>query len=207
MPILFQPEPPEPHDGPLIGADSDWWNTACINPFGTSWTTYARGYLAAARILVEKVGETKSEQDSLVYPIVFLCRQYLELTLKYLLSTAREFLGEDAQTANGHSLIVPWNTLRPLFERLDKRMNQRVLSRAELEEVHRLLRECEKVDRTSFAFRYPVDKKGVSSHPQDLAHLIVRRLIDGVNRLAHLLDSLVVATDYYHDFWGPGAEP
>lgn len=205
MPRFELPGPPTPHEGPLFAADADWWNNACIDPFGTSWTVYSRGYLEAARILVRRVGDTQQQQDLLVYPIIFLSRQYLELTLKYLGTTASDLLHEAPLNQKGHSLSALWLRLPGLFRRLEAEMAQEVLPESHRQEIDRLLEEFERIDRTSYAFRYPVDNNGDPALPVDLTHLNLRRFGDAMDRLAYLLEDLITATDYYYDYFGPGA--
>jgi len=62
------------------------------------WDAYASGYLEAANLLVEKALETGQRTDTLIYPVAFLYRHYLELRLKEitiqggeLISGQREF--------------------------------------------------------------------------------------------------------------------
>ena len=62
----------------------DWWNNACLNFMEgkNTWYGYFRGYQRAAELLVQYVDCEKQYQDTLVFPIIFLYRHYLELILK-----------------------------------------------------------------------------------------------------------------------------
>jgi hypothetical protein len=53
-----------------------------------------QGFRLAADLAVEHVVTTGNDQDSLVYPVVFGYRQYLELRLKGLLRDASRLLDE-----------------------------------------------------------------------------------------------------------------
>ncbi len=63
----------------LFGADSDWWHNACPNYAWNPWHAYSTGYRCAADILVAFIDSSGREQDTLVYPIVFLYRSILNL--------------------------------------------------------------------------------------------------------------------------------
>ena len=65
----------------------DWRMNACVNWGGG--TLYSDGYKTAADTLVNQVAADRYTSDTLVYPIVFCYRQYLELLLKALLEEAR----------------------------------------------------------------------------------------------------------------------
>jgi hypothetical protein len=79
-------EMPWPRKGDILfDAGSDWWHNACVGWSRDQWMGYAEGYKLAADLLVQHVVDTRSKQDFLVYPIVFLYRQALEVALKHLL--------------------------------------------------------------------------------------------------------------------------
>ena len=73
----------------------DWWNNARINHGGlisNKWEVYAMGYKIATETLVDKVLSEQTNQDHLIYPIVFLYRHYIELRLKEIIDTGVSFL-------------------------------------------------------------------------------------------------------------------
>lgn len=53
----------------------------------TSWVVYAEGFKRAAEILIENVSNT-FEKNTVIFPILALFRQYVELTLKEIISYA-----------------------------------------------------------------------------------------------------------------------
>lgn len=201
------PTPPEPFTGSLVSSDADWHFNACLDTYSGSWTIYAHGYLEAARALVSRVGQTKSSQDTLVYPIVFLFRQYIELTLKHLIVTTGELIDNTQVPGNRHSLHPLWERLLPLQAEMEVRMSQVVLNQLEQEEVGRILREFDVFDKRSYTFRYPVGRDGEPSLPAHLRHLNLRRFRDAMDRLAYLLDRLVMGAEYFYEYYGPGAAP
>ena len=57
------------------------------------------GYKAAADTLVEKTKSSLADQDSLVFPIVFNYRHFIELNLKYLIAMYGPFVGIRSELA------------------------------------------------------------------------------------------------------------
>ena len=95
----------------LLSAAPDWWNNACIGFTDSEWPLYARGYKRAADILVMHVNECATDQDSLVYPILFLYRQHFELRLKHLIQDACRILDEEFVVPKTHRLPLLYTTL------------------------------------------------------------------------------------------------
>jgi hypothetical protein len=79
--------PPPRKSDVLFGLGTDWQANACVNGIDDSMA-YQDGYRRAARHLAEYVCETERGQDYLVYPIVYLYRHHIELTLKSIISVA-----------------------------------------------------------------------------------------------------------------------
>ena len=69
------------------------------------------GYKDAADALVGALAERKAPLDSVVYPLVFLYRQGLELELKLILPLARRLAGKEASVDIGHKLMPLWSEL------------------------------------------------------------------------------------------------
>lgn len=80
------PPPPRKGDKLFRGDLRDWKNNACLRN-GNEYA-YREGYRRGAQILVRAVEETQSDQDFLVYPIVFLYRHHIELALKRVIKRA-----------------------------------------------------------------------------------------------------------------------
>jgi len=186
-------ELPWPRPGDVLFAEAaDWWMNACVNYGGG--LMYAIGYRRAGDALVERVAETCSEQDFLVYPIVFCYRQYLELMLKADLREARAALGESPPKAkrdplDDHPLMPLWQQLRPLIER------RWPDGGPEPDHVEDALRQFDTVDRRSFAFRYPTGKKGERSLPEHMLRINLRNLAEVVARIGAFLEGTLDAFD------------
>ena len=75
--------------GPIFTSDVDWRFNACLNWTNDTLELYVIGYKEAADKLVENIMDTPRYQDTLVFPICFLYRQYIELRLKELIKSGR----------------------------------------------------------------------------------------------------------------------
>jgi hypothetical protein len=175
------PGMPSSHDQ-LFSNQEDWWNNACMNWSSSGWSLYATGYKEAADALVAKVEEHSTNQDTFVYPVLFLYRQYLELQLKMMVRTLRHLLDGGRDFPSGHRIDGLWSEADRLLRRAFP-----TESKAELAETGRLIREFANVDPLSTAFRYPVDKEGSPSLP-GIRYINLRNVRDVMAKVATLLD-------------------
>lgn len=172
---------PRPGDE-IFGAGDDWQMNARVN-WGGGWTLYAIGYRNAGDALVERVAQDRGEADTLVYPIVFCYRQYLELLLKDTLVEARRYYEIDKVFDNTHPLMDHWQPLRDLLE-------IRWPSDPEpLNAVEDNLRQFDEVDEGSYAFRYATSRRGEPSLPDEMRHINLRNLAEVVARLGTFLEA------------------
>jgi hypothetical protein len=92
----------------LFGTEGDRFLNACLNFAEDEFHLYATGYRSAAEHLFRVVDTNLREQDTLVYPIVFLWRQYLELSLKNLVRTGNLYVGRPAIFPMHHRIKELW---------------------------------------------------------------------------------------------------
>lgn len=186
--ISFEPPPlPSPTDK-LFETSEDWWNNACLNSLSNGWSIYAIGYKDAADILVAHIEEEQRHQDTLVYPIVFLYRQFLELALKDLIRKGRKLQDINKPFPITHKIDDLWQ----IFSQLLCKMSPDD-SVEEIKQIGRLISEFSKVDPMSFAFRYPEDKEGKPSLP-GMDHINIINIRDVIGKIAVILngaDSLI----------------
>lgn len=175
----------------LFKSEKDWHNNACLNYGLDDWYIYAEGYKQAADYLVNRVIESGEDQDTLVYPIVFLYRQYGELRLKQLARDACDLLGEPFVLRRTHRLDELWDTAFALIQRVEGgETGPGVL------EAGAILKEFSQVDPTAQAFRYPEDRSGRIS---EIRYINLRRLRDEFAKVTLVLDGVVDAFSYYQD--------
>jgi len=98
--------------------------------------------------------------DLVAFPIAFLYRHYLELSLKALIMDAGCLLDRPQDPGHSHALLDLWRKLRPLLEEISPGESPGFLDRSE-----QLISEFETLDLGSYSFRYPVDKKRNPSLP------------------------------------------
>lgn len=114
----------------------DWHNNAMLGWTHFPWDIYAAGYKDAADALVGALAERKASLDSVVYPLVFLYRQGLELQLKLILPLARRLAGKEAVADHQHGLMPLWNELRRHLQQLDPREDDKELGRVNTAGAH-----------------------------------------------------------------------
>jgi len=165
----------------LFPSHDDWWNNACLNLSRNDWGVYALGYKEAADLLVEHIVTHRFSQDTLVYPILFSYRHYIELMIKDTLRMARRLQDVADQPMGHHKINNLWDELHRLLLIIfpDEMVN-------ELKDISRLVGEFSTVDPGSFSFRYPVDKAGNPSLP-GITHINLRNIRDVVANIATIL--------------------
>ena len=120
-----------------------------------NWIAYIEGYKDAADYLVEHAVE-ELPVDMLVYPIIFLYRQYLELQLKDLFRVLLLCHNNPPKTLITHNLIQIWREFRPLMESLDGNFE----GLEYYDHIEARIKEFDLIDEKSDSFRYPLDRKG-----------------------------------------------
>ena len=165
----------------LFTSQEDWWTNACLNWCNDGWGLYATGYKEAADLLVQHVIDSGKSQDILVYPIVFLYRQYLELAIKDLIREGRLLQDIDAPFPVHHKLNELWKICQNLLNEISPGD-----SVGELGQITRLLDEFSAADPTSMAFRYPADNKGNPSLP-GVTTINLRVVGEVVEKITNLL--------------------
>jgi hypothetical protein len=181
---------PAMKDG-LFSTAEDWWNNACLNFFHDGWSIYTIGYKDAADSLVEQVETTGRGQDALVYPIVFLYRQYLELAIKDLIRHGYRLQGIKKDFPKTHDISKLWIICSGLLEQISPGD-----SKEELKQIGRLISEFCSVDPTSEAFRYPEDKAGNHSL-STMVTINLRNLKEVIAKIAVILDGADAVIDNY----------
>ena len=140
----------------------NWQDNAYIAPHGHSrLVMMMSGYKKAADLMVEHAIANDVDRAALVYPIIFNYRQFIELSLKYLIATYGPTVGVEP-VWNSHDLGRLWKSL---IEVLDGYGHDDVDQTDPV--VAQIVAEFAKVDPKSFSYRYPVDTKG---NPIPVAH-------------------------------------
>lgn len=171
--------------GSLLRSDlPDWRNNACFQP-DPPLHVYASGFLEGARVLRDEVLHRHGLVDSLVFPLIFCYRHYLELALKGFIATGRDLFGDQPAFAETHGLLRLWQEARPLLDRLEPPVDYAEVARAE-----GTISKLNELDRTGEAFRYPfgTQKSGAAPLlPRELIKFNVRHFSDQIEGVGNFL--------------------
>jgi len=145
---------PRKGDMPFKRSDDQYRNASIDHHGHDRLVMMMKGYKRAADLMVEKSTETNYDRDCLVFPIIFNYRQFIELSLKYLISTYGPSVGIDANW-NSHNIDFLWSKFLKVIEGYgveDPDQTNPI--------VGNIVAEFAKVDPKSFSYRYPVDTHG-----------------------------------------------
>ncbi len=199
---------PWPQDGDnLFIAGEDWYHNACLHFLPDSLDLYIMGYKEAGDRLVTSSMEDRSHQDALVFPIVFLYRQYLELSLKRLIREGNWLLGIPSKwgevgyptDGKSHNLLVLWKECKKVLELVGTNYAELKIADQDLKTIEDLLTQFSQQDPGSDASRFPTDKKNNPSLP-NLRTINVRNLATVMAKIASFFDAIATAVSVYLDW-------
>lgn len=132
----------------------DYTHNAIVRTGIDKFFLFSDGYKSASVKLFEQLDGSAYAASTLVYPLIFLNRHFLELRLKELISGLNFVISHEYSFSNGHNLKWLWDTYKSLLNQVEdtSHLNKTLLANAE-----RLIVEFNSIDSTSFSFRYPVD--------------------------------------------------
>lgn len=112
------------------------------------------GYKTAGDLMVKAAGHDRLARDTLVFPIIFNYRHFLEISLKYLLATYGPMVGI-APNWRSHDLAKLWESVLEMLHKYGT---------TDPDDTHpivgAIIIEFAKIDPHSYAYRYPVDIQG-----------------------------------------------
>ncbi|MFZ2490255.1 MAG: hypothetical protein WA208_02105 [Thermoanaerobaculia bacterium] len=174
---------------------------------------YGYAFHEAAQALVREMLSRPGYSDLEALPVVYLYRHALELYLKAILVIGNQLLavnGDDItekdlqRVLNSHRLTPFLPHLRTILDAAG--MEWFVDEPKELrsmEDLSKVLREIEEVDADSFAFRYPVTKRGDGALPHAF-EFDLRACVDVLDHLIEMLDAALSCLD---SMWDAVDEP
>jgi hypothetical protein len=143
----------------IFDSSDEWYYNAIIHhntgSESTKWDAYAEGYRLAAETLSQKVFAEVSNRDTLIYPIIFLYRHYLELRFKEIIEQACFLLDEHQKSTKHHDLNILWNETRRLISIIWEKPSKEALN-----QIDNLVSDLSNLDKFSEHFRYPIKKNG-----------------------------------------------
>ncbi|HRE53683.1 MAG TPA: hypothetical protein PLP22_02680 [Candidatus Competibacter sp.] len=175
----------------LLIRGSDWQNNACLNFTPNVAYGYIHGYKCAADSLVTQIIQTRSNQDILVFPIVFLYRHYLELALKYIIADGRKLLGEKGSFPTHHKIEHLWPLAKGILRKIWSGSEPK-----EVELIDHLIKELSIIDPDSMSFRYPENLEGKNSLP-NIKHINLRHLGQTIDQVGDFLEAVHMGISEY----------
>lgn len=135
------------------------------------------GYKKAADLMVAATIANPSERNFLVSPIIFNYRQFVELSLKFMLATYGPAVGVEPNWRS-HDLSLLWRDFTEVLA---------IYGTADPDDadpiVAAVVAEFAKIDPGSYSHRYPVDTKG-NPLPLAIADLHLPTLADVMKAVA-----------------------
>lgn len=176
----------------LFGSGTDWQAIACVAS-GFDDIIYQDGYRQAALRLVEYLCDKGSGQDFLVYPIIYLYRHHIELTLKSIVRTAYSLLDQTVTDKRSHpltkhDLLKLWELARPLLDSVCEIADNSAFPLDDLEGLESYVKQLHEHDDDGQHFRYPTTTKGTPSLRPGLTTINIRNLSNALEKLADYLE-------------------
>lgn len=162
------------------------------SPAGGAWLKnptnkfflYSEGYKEAGNELFKFCIKGTLYRNLLIYPLIFVYRQFLELRLKELIIMGYDYIPEAKDFPDEHNLDNLWKLYRhdilSKIESIDKDI---------LDNVENVILQFHNEDPKSMSFRYPVTKA------PNRQETITRDTIDLVN-FKEVMDKLIYFLDY-----------
>ncbi|MDO8587175.1 MAG: hypothetical protein Q7T82_09060 [Armatimonadota bacterium] len=181
-------EIPWPKKGDTLFATGGDRRFSAYVGYRSEWFPYIEGYKLAADVLVESLAEDRirkhrSDADFVVYPIVFLYRQFLELSLKQIILDGDELCGRERKLPGRHELEPLWTRCKDILKKIGARGSD-----SEIAAIDKCIKQFSKNDDGSYSFRYPVNTGNKPSLPKKLNNIDIKCLADTMDGIAFWLD-------------------
>lgn len=140
-----------------LTADQDIRFNAVLDHWTGLGDFHAAGYRRAAEILLRQFLDdpegTAGERDSVVLPILFLFRHYLELRFKDIIVYGQVLSGQKVQWRRGHDLDLLWTEVQKLCSAIYGSP-----APAEFVTIENCVSDLRQIDPNSESFRYARDR-------------------------------------------------
>jgi len=165
--------------GPSVSAEDQTRLEAFVIP---TEGTYLVGFQRAADMIVEAANSDDLNPNDLFFPVAYLYRHHLELTLKGLvcLGIRVGLLDGCKDILDAHNLHKLWNKAKQLIKELWPDSPD-----VALEAVEQNILEFHKLDPKGQAFRYALDKKGsphLTNGPKMVDLNNLKSVVDAVSK-------------------------
>ena len=157
-----------------------------------AFDVFSRGYRKAAENLVSQLLEAPRFSDYEAYPVIFLYRHALETSLKHIIYKSADLAAISLVEEHDHGFLNSHNLLE-LARTVDRVLGRLYPEDAFLGRVLSVLSttclEFAQIDRSSYCYRYPIDKKGAQSTKKD-QEVTLRTFATHLSQLLEDLDTL-----------------
>ena len=154
---------------------------------------YNEGYIKAARELSSDFQRRRvEEKDSLVFPIIFLYRQYIELTLKDLIRDLDSRIGHNRtdKILDRHELLPLWDVAIKQYNEFVAANNIALVFTSKIKREREIINQFNKIDAGSFSFKYATDKAGKESL-QDIKFISINNFKEQIELIVNYLENMI----------------
>ncbi|MCW3806076.1 hypothetical protein [Plebeiibacterium marinum] len=174
---------------------------------GKKWfLRYSEGYRLASEKLFAQLDGSAHNANLLVYPIVFISRQYIELSLKELINGLNYIRIEKYTFPCDHKLTDLWKEFHRLSVSIDESQKPQ---ESILKNIERLIVEFDEIDNFSMNFRYPTDNSKEKAPSLKITNIDLDNFRITMNKISnfltwqsnaiyHLIDNKEA---FYYDLW------
>ena len=79
------------------------------------WSLYPYGYQKAFQLLGSEALKDDAAKQVLIFPVIFLFRHYIELTLKQIIEIGNPILGEKLDCPSTHDINILWDQVKKII--------------------------------------------------------------------------------------------
>lgn len=160
------------------------------------------GYRLAAEKLAtgfEKL-DTRSK-DTLIFPIIFLYRQHIELALKGIIMELDHLLGNARKDKilESHKILNLWDEVEKLYSQfISKNSLHLIFTPLKSTKERAVIIDFNKLDEDSFSFRYATDKQG-NELLSSVDYISLNNFQIQISIVLQYLDNVMETISHAHD--------
>lgn len=168
---------------------------ACVEHWGDVNWSYKKGFRRAACQLADRMIEKPEDQDSIVYPIVYLYRHHIELLLKDILRNSFFLVScplssKEEKALKNHALSPLWAPITSHLPSICEKAGQNAIPVEDIRGVGSYLKQMDSLDYSGQSFRYARDKGHKRSLPESLKHINIGVFSIRMEQLSSYLEGL-----------------
>lgn len=186
-------ETPDEHDILFKESNENYFNNAIIRTGQDNFYLFSEGYKMAAIKLFEQLDGGAYDASLLVYPLVFLNRQFIELRLKEMICGLNYVNSQKYDFSGTHNLKSLWDCYIKLVTTPGLGY---IPDSFLLKNVEKLIIEFNTIDPKSSALRYPVDNSKDRNPSLSIANLDIENFVLTMKRLYNFFD--IQSDDIFH---------